>query len=34
MALLKDEVQNEVKERFKELSGPVRLVNFTQKLDG
>jgi len=26
-------VQNEVKERFKELSGPVRLVNFTQKLE-
>ncbi|GAH66814.1 unnamed protein product [marine sediment metagenome] len=33
MALLKDEVQNEVKERFKKLSGPVRLVNFTQKLE-
>jgi len=33
MALLKDEVQNEVKERFKKLSGSVRLVNFTQKLE-
>lgn len=33
MALLKDEVQNEVRERFKKLSGPVRLVNFTQKLE-
>lgn len=33
MALLKDEVQNEVKERFKKLTGPVRLVNFTQKLE-
>ena len=33
MALLKDEVQNEVKERFKELSGSVRLVNFTQKIE-
>ncbi len=33
MALLKDEVQNEVKERFKKLTSPVRLVNFTQKLE-
>jgi len=33
MALLKDEVQDEVKERFKELIGPVRLVDFTQKLE-
>ena len=33
MALLKDEVQDEVKERFKELIGRVRLVNFTQKLE-
>lgn len=33
MALLKDEVQNEVKERFKKLTGPVKLVNFTQKLE-
>ena len=33
MALLKDEMQNEVKEKFKKLSGPVRLVNFTQKLE-
>jgi len=33
MALLKDEVQNEVKERFKKLIGPVGLVNFTQKLE-
>jgi len=33
MALLKDEVQNEVKERFKKLSGSVRLVNFTQKIE-
>jgi hypothetical protein len=33
MALLEDEVQNEVKERFKELIGPVRLVNFAQKLE-
>jgi glutaredoxin-like protein len=33
MALLKDEVQNEVRERFKKLTGPVRLVNFTQKIE-
>jgi len=33
VALLKDEVQNEVKERFKKLTSPVRLVNFTQKLE-
>ncbi len=33
MPLLKNEVQKEVKERFKELSDPVRLVNFTQKLE-
>jgi len=33
MALLKDEVQKEVKERFKELIDPVGLVNFTQKLE-
>ncbi len=33
MAILKDEVQNEVKERFKKLTGQVKLVNFTQKLE-
>ena len=33
MALLKDEVQNEARERFKKLTGPVRLVNFTQKIE-
>lgn len=33
MTLLKDEVQNEVRERFKKLTGPVRLVNFTQKIE-
>ncbi len=33
MALLKDEVQGEVRERFKELTGPVKLVNFTQKIE-
>ncbi len=33
MALLKDEVQNEVRERFKKLTGQVRLVNFTQKIE-
>jgi len=33
MALLKDEVQNEARERFKKLTGQVRLVNFTQKIE-
>jgi len=33
MALLKDEVQNEARERFKKLTGPIRLVNFTQKIE-
>jgi glutaredoxin-like protein len=33
MALLKDDVQNEVRERFKKLTGSVRLVNFTQKIE-
>jgi glutaredoxin-like protein len=33
MVLLKDEVQNEVRERFKKLTGQVRLVNFTQKIE-
>ena len=33
MALLKDDVQNEVRERFKKLTGQVRLVNFTQKIE-
>jgi len=33
MTLLKDEVQNEVRERFKKLTGLVRLVNFTQKIE-
>ncbi len=33
MPLLNNDIQNETKERFKELSGPVRLVNFTQKLE-
>ncbi|MFQ6067428.1 MAG: thioredoxin family protein [bacterium] len=33
MALLKDEMQREVRERFKKLTGEVRLVNFTQKLE-
>jgi len=33
MTLLKDEVQNEVRERFKKLTGQVRLVNFTQKIE-
>ncbi len=33
MALLKDEVRNEVRERFKKLTGQVRLVNFTQKIE-
>ncbi|MEE9191273.1 MAG: thioredoxin family protein [Candidatus Aerophobetes bacterium] len=33
MALLKDEVVNEVRERFKKLTGSVRLVNFTQKIE-
>jgi glutaredoxin-like protein len=33
MALLKDEVQREVRERFKKLTGEVRLVNFTQKIE-
>lgn len=33
MALLKADVQNEVRERFKKLTGQVRLVNFTQKIE-
>ena len=33
MPLINDDIQNEVKERFKKLSGPVRLVNFTQKME-
>ena len=33
MALLKDDVKNEVKEKFKKLTGQVKLVNFTQKLE-
>jgi len=33
MALLKGDVQNEVRERFKKLTGSVRLVNFTQKIE-
>lgn len=33
MALLKDEVQREVRDRFKKLTGEVRLVNFTQKIE-
>lgn len=33
MALLKNEVVNEVRERFKKLTGSVRLVNFTQKIE-
>jgi len=33
MALLKDEVRNEARERFKKLTGQVRLVNFTQKIE-
>ncbi len=33
MVLLKDEVRNEARERFKKLTGQVRLVNFTQKIE-
>jgi len=33
MALLKADMQNEVRERFKKLTGSVRLVNFTQKIE-
>ncbi|TET43079.1 glutaredoxin [Candidatus Aerophobetes bacterium] len=33
MALLKDEVRNEARERFKKLTDQVRLVNFTQKIE-
>jgi len=33
MALLKDKIQDEVRERFKKLTGQVRLVNFTQRIE-
>jgi len=33
MALLKDDVKNEVVEKFKKLTGEVKLVNFTQKIE-
>jgi len=33
MTLLKDEVRNEARERFKKLTDQVRLVNFTQKIE-
>lgn len=33
MALLPDRVKAEVEERFKALTGPVRIVNFTQKIE-
>jgi len=31
--LLPENIKNEVRERFKELEGPVRIVNFTQRLE-
>ncbi len=33
MVLLKDDVRNEVMEKFKKLTGEVKLVNFTQKIE-
>ena len=33
MALLKDKIQDEVRERFKKLTGQIRLVNFTQRIE-
>jgi len=33
MVLLKDDVKNEVREKFKKLTGQVKLVNFTQKIE-
>ncbi len=33
MVLVKDDTKNEVRERFKKLTGEVKLVNFTQKIE-
>lgn len=33
MRLLKDEIQNEVRKKFEQMSSPVKLVNFTQKIE-
>ncbi len=33
MALLDDKVRAQVEEKFKELDGPVRIINFTQEME-
>ena len=33
MTLLDDKIRSEVEERFKELDGPVKIINFTQEME-